>query len=253
MIAAFYLTNKQGGAQFTAADHETIEMLAAHAAVAIENARLYARNREASVIAERNRLARELHDAISQSLFSIALTAEAVAASIDDDPAGARAKARDLRDLSRSAHEEMRGLIFALRPAALEADGLLPTIVKHLDVLRRTGAHEVVFRAPDYVRQPLALEQELFRILQEALNNVTQHAHASRIEVQLGLTAAGVRLVVADDGRGFDPDDPRIAARHLGLTSMRERVAALGGSIGIQAAPGAGTRIEVEVPSAGEH
>src|SRR5574341_870660 len=152
VVAAFYLTDKLGAPEFSQADQETIEMLAAHAAVAIENARLHERSKELSVIEERNRLARDLHDSVTQTLFSISLTAEAAAAK---DGAAAKADLENLRDLARSAVQEMRSLIFELRPAEIESDGLAATLAKHVDVLRRISHREIDLRSEEYAPQPL--------------------------------------------------------------------------------------------------
>src|SRR3989442_12677135 len=112
VIGAFYRTNKEGAAAFSETDQDSIEMLAAHAAGAIENARLYERSRELSIVEERNRLARELHDAVTQTLFSLSLTAEAVAGLIDTSPAAAKSQAEELKNLAREASQEMHSLIF---------------------------------------------------------------------------------------------------------------------------------------------
>ena len=250
VIAAFYLTDKIGVSEFTLDDLATIEMLAAHAAIAIENARLYERSRELSVTEERNRLARELHDSVIQMLFSISLTAEAVTGLIERDPAAAKAQAETLRDLAREASQEMRSLIFELRPAELESDGLLPTLSKHIDVVRRVSHKQIELRDEGYVRQPLALEKELFRIVQEALNNAVKHSEASQIAVSLGVNDGQARLTVEDNGVGFDPADPLIRTRRLGLTSMEERAEALGGTMRIKSKRGKGTRVLVEAPLA---
>ena len=223
-------------------------MLAAHAAVAIENARLYERSREASVIEERNRLARELHDSVSQTLFGIALTAEAAATTVDEEPHVAKRQLETLRDSARAAHHEMRSLIFELRPAALESDGLVPTLRKHVDVLRRVTHKEIELRDADYTRQPPKIEGEAFRILQEALNNAVQHSSASRIEIELVVQSGRLRIAVSDDGIGFQASDPRIRGRRLGITSMEERAEGLGGHLHIASAVGGGTRVELEVP-----
>ena len=249
VIAAFYLTDKLDAAEFSQADQEIIEMLAAHAAVAIENARLYERSRELSVVEERNRLARELHDSLTQTLFSISLTAEAAGMSMERDAAAARKELEQVRDLARGAVQEMRSLIFELRPAELEADGLVPTLQKHVDVLRRVTGRQIEFRVDGYVRQPAGVEKELFRIAQEALNNSIRHAQAGRIDVTLANRDGRIRLVVADDGTGFDTADPTVRARRLGLTSMTERAEDLGGGLTIDSAAGTGTRVEVEVPA----
>ena len=139
VIGAFYLTDKEHASEFTQADQEAIVLLAAHAAIAIENARLYEQSRELSVVAERNRLARDLHDSVSQTLFSMTLTAEAALTAMDNDTETAKSEVENLRDLSRAALQEMRSLIFELRPAELESDGLVATLEKHVDVLRRIG------------------------------------------------------------------------------------------------------------------
>ena len=124
IVGAFYLTDKLGAQEFSDEDQRLIEMLAAHAAIAIENARLYERSRELSVIEERNRLARELHDSVTQKLFGIVLTAEAAGTLLDQDPGRARAQLERLQELAREAMEELRSLIFELRPGSLEGEGL---------------------------------------------------------------------------------------------------------------------------------
>jgi signal transduction histidine kinase len=248
VIGAFYLTDKLDAAEFSDADQATIELLAAHAAVAIETSQLYEQSRELSVVAERNRLARDLHDSVSQTLFSMTFTAEAALAAVDSDPALAKQELERLRDLSRAALQEMRSLIFELRPADLESEGLVATLQKHADVVQRAGTAEIEVRAGSYAPQPPAVERALFRIVQEALNNATRHAQASRIEIELTARDGSVAIVVADDGFGFEPGDPQIRARRLGITSMEERAEELGGRLRVVSAPGRGTRVELEVP-----
>ncbi|MCH7579728.1 MAG: GAF domain-containing sensor histidine kinase [Chloroflexi bacterium] len=250
VIGAFYLTDKESAPEFTQADQEAIVLLAAHAAVAIENARLYERSRELSVVEERNRLARDLHDSVSQTLFSMTLTAEAALAAIDNDQQAAAAEVATIRDLSRAALKEMRSLIFELRPADLESDGLVATLEKHIDVMRRTGRGDVHIEAGAYEPQPMNIEQVLFRIAQESLNNASKHAGANRIDVELAVEEGSVRLVVKDDGKGFDVSDPQIRAHRLGLTSMEERADELGGRLRIESTKGQGTRVVLEVPLA---
>jgi signal transduction histidine kinase len=250
VIAAFYLTDKRAAREFSPADQATIEMLAAHAAIAIENARLYERSRELTVTEERNRLARELHDSVIQMLFSISLTAEALTDTLARDPKAARKQAETLRDLARAASAEMRSLIFELRPPELESDGLVPTLRKHIDVVRRISHKHIELSEDGYERQPLALEKELYRIVQEALNNAVKHSEAEHITVALASKNGGVAVTVEDDGRGFDPKDPLIRTRRLGLTSMEERAEALGGEMSIKSKRGVGTRVRVKVPLA---
>ena len=249
VIGAFYLTEKGGGraAEFTDEDEELIRMLAAHAAIAIENARLYERSRELSTVEERKRLARELHDSVTQTLFSIGLTAEAAAELVGSDPAGARAKLGRLQELTRAAMQEMRSLIFELRPAELETDGLASALRKHVDVLRRLHRQEIELDVDGERRLSPDVERGIFRIAQEALGNALRHAHAHRVTLSLAARDSRVRLRVRDDGCGFDPDEAAARSRRLGLTSMRERAEAMGGSLSVESEPGQGTTITVEV------
>jgi signal transduction histidine kinase len=248
IIGAFYLTEKQDGAQFSETDQHFIEMLAAHAAIAIENTRLFERDRELSVIEERNRLARDLHDSVTQTLFSVVLTAEAATTLLDRDTAAARAQLERLQSLSRDALQEMRSLIFELRSADLAADGLVATLRKHCEILSRVRKIEIDVSVEDERALPADVERELFRIAQEAVNNALKHAAARRIDVRLLMAPPLVTLIVRDDGRGFDPDAAHIQSKRLGLTSMRERAEALGARLTVESAPGAGTTVRAEVP-----
>jgi signal transduction histidine kinase len=248
VIGAFYLTDKEDATEFTSADQAAIVLLAAHAAIAIENARLYEHSKELSVIAERNRLARDLHDSVSQTLFSMTLTADAALTSMNTDPATAKREVENLRDLSRAALEEMRSLIFELRPADLESDGLIATLEKHADVLRRIGSAEIAISAPDYSPQPPDVERTVFRIIQESLNNVMKHSEATRADVTIAAEQGTLRVSIIDDGVGFDITDPQIRARRLGITSMEERAEEIDGELHIESSQGEGTRVELEVP-----
>jgi signal transduction histidine kinase len=247
IIGAFYLTDKEGAEGFDESDERLIEVLAAHAAIAIENARLFEASRELSVIEERNRIARDLHDAMTQNLFSLSLTAEAAAKLVQTDPTRAEAEIRRIRELARETQLELRSLIFELRPAQLDKDGLVSTIHKHLGVLARAHGMKDELRASGEARLGSAVELGLYRIVQEALNNVVRHAHAQSVEVDLDFGDDHVTVDVRDDGVGFDPSARAIRERRLGLTSMRERAEELGGSITIDSSPGAGTTVRVEV------
>jgi nitrate/nitrite-specific signal transduction histidine kinase len=234
VVGAFYLANKDGG--FTDEDRWLVGELAAHAAVLIEHARLYEASRELSVLEERNRLARELHDALTQSLFGLRLRIEA------GDVAGAGS-------LLDEVFAELRSLIFQLRPPALEHDGLAASLTKHLDVVGRTYGLEVDFAPAEVGLLEPDAEQALFRIAQEAITNVVRHAAAQRVEVRLGRQDRLVTLEVEDDGRGFDPHARAVSARRLGLVSMRERALELGGVLDIDSRPGAGTVVRAQVPA----
>ena len=247
VIAAFYLTDKMGAEEFSEDEQGAIEMLAAHAAIAIENARLFERSRELSVVEERTRLARELHDSVSQTLFSMSLVADAAAALVERDPAKAKAQLEGLRDMARAATQEMRSLIFELRPADLDAEGLVPTLRKHLDVLRSVHTAEIEFKENGYHSLEPAVEREIYRVAQEAIGNALKHAKAGRIRVELGLANGTANLTITDDGTGFDPEAPQARATRLGITSMEERAEAIGGQLRIESGP-KGTRVRLEAP-----
>jgi signal transduction histidine kinase len=248
VIGAFYLTDKTTGTEFTAGDEHLLGVLAAHASVLIEHARLYQQSRELSVLDERNRLARELHDAMTQALFSLRLTVETAASLLDSDPSGASVELVRARSLVDSLFGQLRSLIFELRPPALDAEGLAATVRKHLDVVGRAHGLAVEVTTSGDTRLAPDLEHELFRIVQEAVTNAVRHADASSLSVTLELGRAGVVLTVRDDGVGFDPDARSIRSRRLGLTSMRERAKALGGTLTIESSRGSGTTLRAEVP-----
>ena len=250
VIGAFYLTQKIDASDFTDEDQELIELLAAHAAIAITNARLFEQSRELSTLSERNRLALELHDAVSQRLFSLVLTAEAAGELLDRDAAAARDQVARLGQIAKEALDELRSLIFELRPPDLERDGLCGALRKHVEVLRRLqpGAIDLDIEA-DLGGDP-ARDRELLRIAQEALHNAVQHAHAGRVDVRLRRDDGRLLLEVEDDGVGFDPDAAELRSRRLGLTSMEERAQRLGGTLEIRSARGAGTTVRLETPLA---
>jgi signal transduction histidine kinase len=248
VIGAFYLTEKATAPAFDEADQRMIELLAAHAAIAITNARLYEQSRELSALSERNRLALELHDAVSQKLFSVMLTAEAAAAQLERDPAAASEQVERVRDLAGEALDELRSLILGLRPPELERDGLELTVQKTAEMLGRVHDVEVELITDGEVisgngdgEHDLAL----LRIVHEALHNAVRHSGASRIVVRLQDDG----LEVTDDGVGFEPARAELRSRHLGLTSMEERARELGGRLEIRSAPGAGTTVRLTVPA----
>jgi signal transduction histidine kinase len=246
VIAAFYLTDKEAG--FSDDDQRLIELLAPHAAIAIENARLAERSRELSIVEERNRLARELHDSVSQKLFGLVLTAEAAATLLERDAAAAREQVVGLGELAQDALAELRSLIFELRPPSLEQEGLAATLRKQVDVLQRVHGREIELRIAATPQAEPEAEAEVLRIAQEALHNALRHAGPGRIELRLQARDGRLVVTVADDGVGFDPADPALRARRLGLTSMEERAAALGGTLAVVSRPGEGTTVTLEVP-----
>ncbi|MCY0952297.1 GAF domain-containing sensor histidine kinase [Streptomyces sp. H27-S2] len=261
-LGALFLANKRGapgggtggtrGAHatgFTDEDEELLSLLAQHAAIALTNARLYERSRELTIAEERSRLAHELHDAVSQKLFSLRLTAQAAAALVDRDPARAKGELQQVAVLAAEAADELRAAVTELRPAALDEDGLVATLRTHVHVLDRAHAAHVTFTCDGVRALPATQEEALLRVAQEALHNALRHSGADRVEVALARTpGGGAVLSVTDAGRGFDPLTVRSAGRHLGLVSMRDRAGGVGGRLDVHAAPGKGTTIEMEVP-----
>ncbi len=248
IIAAFYLTDREGADEFSDEDQHLIEMLAAHAALAIESARLYERSRELSAIEERNRLARDLHDSIVQKLFGIVLAARSADVLLERDSTAAREQVERLGELAQEAVGELRSLVFQLRPAELETDGLGPALRKHVEVLRRVHRREIELELDGGAGLAPDQAAEVFRIAQEALTNALRHSGAAHIRVRLSEPNGTVLLIVEDDGVGFEPDSAALRSQRLGLTSMEERAGALGGSLSVESRPGAGATIGLEVP-----
>jgi signal transduction histidine kinase len=247
ILGALYLANKEGG--FSDEDERLVRVLATHAAIALTNARLYEGARELALAEERARIARELHDAVAQRLFSARLTAEAAAALVDTDPAEARAELAELARLVADAGAELRGVVAALRPAELSADGLVGTLRARVALLDRVHAAAVSFEADRLPSLPADVEETLLRVAEEALHNALRHAQAQAVRVAVGAEQGRAVLTVTDDGKGFDVDTPaQVAARRLGLVSMRERARAAGGTCSVTSTPGAGTTVRVAIP-----
>jgi PAS domain S-box-containing protein len=249
-----YLTEKRDAPEFTADDERAAVTLAAQAGVAIENARLFADAQARLAAEERNRLARELHDSVSQALFSMTLQTRAAQLALERgglDPSGPLgSRLTRLRELTEGAHAEMRALIFELRPEAIREEGLIGAIRKHAGGIAARDDLPIEVEAPaDHIKLPADVEEEMYRLAQEALGNVAKHAEASRAWVRLRATTAEPKELIVeieDDGIGFDPAVPRPG--HLGLDNMAQRAAKLGGTLDISSFPRKGTVIRATVP-----
>jgi signal transduction histidine kinase len=205
---------------------------------------------ELATVQERNRLARELHDSVTQTIFSMTLTAQSALILIDRDPGRVKEQLGHLKELSKSALAEMRGLIQQLHPRTVAEKGLAAALQELAAEKKEKDGLAVEVQvwctegAPP--RLPAESEESLFRVIQEALNNVVKHAQTDSATVTLDLRASPASLTIEDRGTGFDPGRLGSAPGHLGLTSMEERVRALGGRLRIESRPGAGTRIRIE-------
>ncbi len=244
VLGNLFVSGHRSG-HFTRTDARRLETLAAYAGVAIANAELYARSQRLAVMEERNRVARELHDAATQTLFSLVLAARAAALSTGDKEA--RATIAGFEERTTSALQELRGLVHALRPKSLEADGLAATLTDHAEALRTSGV-AIVVDAAEGVRLPLETEHALLRIAQEALNNAIRHAPGSSVRVTLRAGAKAVTLRVHDDGPGFTPAALPHTRRGMGLATMRERADEIGARFAIRSS-GEGTTVTVTVPT----
>jgi len=195
---------------------------------------------------ERAHLARELHDSVTQALFSMTLVSRSVEMLLDRDAGAARRQLHQLHDLQREALAEMRALIFELRPGNLEQDGLTRALRTHTAAVQGRIGLPVVVESTLQERLPLAIEEALYRIAQEALHNVIKHAGARQVRLEIDRTGRGVRLRIQDDGKGFDPS--RVPDGHLGLAGMRARADRIGADFSCRSVPGQGTMVEVVVP-----
>jgi two-component system nitrate/nitrite sensor histidine kinase NarX len=240
VVGMLTIDHQQPG--YYASSHAELAMAFANqAAVAIENARLYEQAEHAAAAQERNRLARDLHDAVSQTLFSASLIADVLPKLWDRNPEAGKHKLEELSQLTRGALSEMRTLLLELRPATL-VDTELSDLLRHLTTAF-TGRARVPaeLRVDGHVDPPPNVKEVFYRVAQEALNNISKHAEASRVAVYLQQDEEQVQLEVRDNGRGFDPQD--ISSESLGLGIMRERVEAIGAQMEIQTQVGAGTHI----------
>jgi signal transduction histidine kinase len=252
ILGELFLANRNTPGGFTAGDEELLRLLAAHAAIALVNARLNERSRELSIMEERHRIARELHDSVTQKLFSLRLTADATAALLEKDPRGAAAQLDTVRQLAAEATEELRAIMVGLRPADLAGDGIDVALRKQAELLDRAHGAQVRFRGCPVPRLTPVREEAVYRIAQEALHNALRHGTPSRVDIELSNPEGLVVLEVCDDGRGFDPDVAQDRARRrLGLASMRDRAKAAGGRLRVDTGRDAGTTVRLEVPTGG--
>ncbi|MCB0195099.1 MAG: GAF domain-containing protein [Anaerolineae bacterium] len=234
---------------FGADDTQILAMLTPGAVIALENARLYAQSQRAAVLEERQRLARELHDAVTQTLFSASLIAEILPEMWDQDPTHSRSMLQDLQQLSRGALAEMRTLLLELRPSVLLEAKLGDLIHQLAEAFTGREGVPVTVELERQDTFPSEMQVSLYRIIQEALHNIAKHAGADRVTIQLQRTPVGssplkhVALEIRDDGCGFDPAN--VPPDHLGLGIMRERAEAIGATLDIISQPGQGTQINV--------
>ena len=248
-IGNFYLTDKEAAAEFSDDDERLVELFALHAGIAIENARLHEAVQRLAVVDERDRIGKELHDGIIQGLYGIALSLEDVPELMAAEPAEATGRVDRAIDSVNATIGELRRFIVGLRPELIDETDLVGLLAALVDQVRQSGPIDVTVDVtgtqPDL---PAHTRSELLHIAREALSNISRHAQATSARVTLASDDHELRLEIDDDGRGFDPGSPPIEG-HFGLANMRDRAAALGGSLAVDSRRPGGTRIIVRIPT----
>jgi signal transduction histidine kinase len=245
VLGFIFAACKRDAGGFTERDERLLSLFAAHAAIALTNARLYERSRELTAAQERARLARDLHDAVSQKLFSVRAKARAAALLVARDPARATAEIDSVAALAGEAHAELRAVIDGLAPPDLAASGLFGSVRSYAVLVGRSYGVPVRVVADELPTLDEQRETVLYRVAQEAITNALRHSGSTDVTVRLAARPRGVVLEVRDRGSGFDPDH---TSGGLGLDSMRERAASVGGTLAITSTEGNGTSVRLTVP-----
>lgn len=236
----------QAVSAFSAEELQVAMMVGHQAALAIENARLYQQVQALAALEERQKLARELHDSVSQMLYGIALSARTARAWLAREPAKAAEPLEFCLSLAEAGLKEMRALIFELRPESLKLEGLVAAISQHAAAWQARYGIPILLTLGQEPRLPLAAKEALYRVTQEAFQNTLRHAQAAHVYVRLSEADQRVALEVKDDGRGFN--QTAVFPGHWGLRSMQERMEQVGGRLVVESASGQGTCIRAYVP-----
>lgn len=248
-IGNFYLTDKAGPAEFTPEDQRLVEVFALHAAIAIENARLHQQVADFAIVAERDRIGRDLHDGIIQSLYAVSLSLEDVPEIMASSPSEAEGRIDTAIDSLQSSIRELRNFIYGLRPETFDGADVPAGIVALTEQFRYNTLVDVDLDVDPDAARSLSPEHgaEVLQIVREALSNAARHSRARHLVVSLRAKGDGTELIVADDGVGFDAS-AAIPAGHQGLGNMQGRAEAIGATIRTESAVGEGTRIIVALP-----
>jgi signal transduction histidine kinase len=245
----FYLTDKIGAPEFSASDQRLVELFARHAGIAIDNARLHAQVQRLAVAEERDRIGRDLHDGIIQSLYATGLSLEDVPDLMAEAPDEASGRIDAAIESINLSIRDIRNFIYGLRPEAVDGSQVVAGLAALGEEVRHGGLIDVLVDldpAADPGLSPAA-GAELLHLVREALSNAVRHARARRIGIDLRATAGGSVLEISDDGVGFDPTRTAQEGHH-GLANMHARAAAIGGRIDIHSAVGEGSRVTISLP-----
>jgi signal transduction histidine kinase len=249
-VGRLYLTNKLGANEFSEDDQALVEMFALHAGIAIENARLHDQVRRLAVVDERDRISRDLHDSIIQSIYAQTLALDDVPELVETDPAEAGRRVDEAIEALHAVIRDIRNFIFGLRPVLLESGDLADGLEHLATELRRNGGVmvELSVEGREVLDDlPIELVAELLAVTREALSNVARHARATSAAIRVAPVAEALTLEISDDGDGFDAAG-RVDSGHHGLANMRARMRAAGGSFEMTSTPGEGTRIILTIP-----
>jgi signal transduction histidine kinase len=249
-VGNFYLTDKAGASEFTADDQRLVELFALHAGIAIDNARLHQQAADYAIVQERDRIGRDLHDGIIQSLYAVSLSLEDVPELMTSSPGEAEGRVDGAIDSLQASIRELRNFIYGLRPETFDGADVPAGIVALGEQFRYNTLIEIDIDVDAEAGGSVSREHgaELLQIVRESLSNAARHARARHLAVTFTQGDDGPTLVVADDGAGFDVSGP-IAAGHQGLANMRARAEAIGATMLVESANGEGTRIIVKLPS----
>ena len=248
-LGQIYLTEKIGASEFTTDDEKIIQMLAAYAAAAIQNARLHENTHRLAVLEERERIGMDLHDGIIQAIYGVGLSLEGALHTLEESPAEAKQQIQHAIAGLNQAIRDLRAYILDLRPRQMGNDGLMSGLRRLATEFRANSLTDVVLMGPESEFSELSPTQALalFHICQETLANIAKHAKANRVDISLWSTEDRVLMEVHDDGRGFDMESMNLSIGH-GLANMQTRAQSAGGDVDISSAPGEGTTVLAWVP-----
>lgn len=248
-VGNLYLTEKHVASGFTEQDQRLVETFALHAGIAIENARLHEQVQRLAVVDERERIGKDLHDGIIQSIYAVSLSLEDVPELMGEDRSEAVVRVERAIDALHLTIRDIRNFIFGLQPEILEGNTLVGGLVGLAEEFRHNTLIEINVQGIDHAVPDMSPERsaELLAIAREALSNVARHARASQVSITLGSDGPELRLIIADNGIGFTARRPH-GRGHQGLTNMAARAERLGGRLVVDSEFGAGTRVMVEMP-----
>jgi two-component system, NarL family, sensor histidine kinase DevS len=248
-LGQIYLTEKIDAPGFTADDEKIIQMLAAYAAAAIQNARLHENTRRLAVLEERERIGMDLHDGIIQAIYGVGLSLESALHSFEDEPEDAKTRVERSIESLNQAIRDLRGYILDLRPRQMGSEGLMSGLNRLITEFRANTLATVQLTGTDHELKdlPQPRSMALFHICQEALANIAKHAKAKQVEISLWSTEERVLMEIHDNGKGFEMEKMNATIGH-GLANMLTRARSVGGDVDISSVVGEGTTVLVWVP-----